>query len=59
MASFVAPTDPNYQVVVGGGRTVYLYGSRNATWVNNGLWYVLQGNDSLSNQQLVQLATSF
>jgi hypothetical protein len=56
--SFVAPADPHYQTVESGGRTIYIYGNHNATWVNAGVWYVIQSNGSLSQHQLVDLATS-
>jgi len=57
--SFVAPTDHNYQTISSGDLRIYLYDQHNATWLSDGLWYILQGNDSLSRQQLIQLATSF
>jgi hypothetical protein len=56
--NFVATSDPGYQTVQAGGRTIYLYGQGEATWVNNGIWYVIQGNGSLSEHQLVELASS-
>jgi hypothetical protein len=56
--SFVAPLDRNYQTADAGGLTVYLYGNGNATWVNGGLWYQVEANGALSNQQLVDLAKS-
>lgn len=56
--TFVAPTDAHYQTVQAAGRTIYLYGNRNATWVDNGVWYVIQSDGSLSDRQLVDLATS-
>jgi hypothetical protein len=55
---FVTPADKNYQTVQAGGRTIFLYGDHNATWVNGGIWYQLQTNGSLSNKQLVDLASS-
>lgn len=56
--NFVLNTTDKYQVVETGGRTIYLYGNGNATWVNGGVWYIIQSNDSLSNQQLVDVAKS-
>ena len=55
---FVAPTDAHYQEAEAGGLTIYLYGNRNATWVNGGIWYVVQANGSFSDRQLIELATS-
>jgi hypothetical protein len=48
----------SYQTINSGGKTIYIYGNRNATWVNNGIWYVITSNNSLSDNQLVQIATT-
>jgi hypothetical protein len=55
---FVASASPQYQTVQSGGRTLYFLSQQQVTWVNSGIWYQVQGNSSLDNQQLVQLATS-
>jgi hypothetical protein len=55
---FVVGTASDYTTVESGGRTIYLYGNGNATWVNGGVWYLVESNDSLNNQQLVDLAKS-
>lgn len=55
--SFVA-NNKDYQSVSLGGRTVYLYGPQNATWVDGGVWYTVETNGALSNRQLVDLAAS-
>jgi hypothetical protein len=57
-ANFVASAGGQYQTVSAGGRTIYLYGQGNATWVSSGIWYIVQSNGSLSDRQLVDLATS-
>lgn len=56
--NFVSTTDKQYQTVNVGGRTVYLYGKNNAAWVNAGIWYQVQSDGSLNDQQLSQLASS-
>lgn len=56
--SFVAPRDPGYQTVMAGGRTIYLYNQNNATWVNGGIWYVIQSDGSLNDRQIIDLAGS-
>ncbi|HEX7633463.1 MAG TPA: hypothetical protein VF401_04015 [Candidatus Saccharimonadales bacterium] len=56
--SFVAPQSSKYQTEEAAGRTIYLYGDGNATWVSNNIWYQVTGVGSLDNQQLVDLATS-
>lgn len=56
--TFVAGNDKDFRVAEDGGLTVYLYGQNNATWVNQGVWYQVQGNGSLSDRQLVEIAKS-
>lgn len=56
--NFVTSTSQDFQAVESAGCTVYLYGNGNATWVNGGVWYIVSSGGSLTNQQLVQLATS-
>lgn len=56
--SFVAPADARYRTVEAAGRTVYFYGEHNATWINGGVWYQVQTDGSLSDSQMVELATS-
>jgi hypothetical protein len=48
----------SYQTLQASGRTIYTYGNNNATWVDHGVWFNVQSNGSLSNAQLVNLATS-
>jgi hypothetical protein len=40
------------------GRTIYLYGDSNATWVNGGVWYEIKGDSLLNSDQLIRIATS-
>ena len=47
-----------YQEIHEAGRTVYLYGQNNATWVDNGVWYQVQSGGSLSDKQLLDIASS-
>lgn len=56
--NFVLKTSSDHQAVQTGGQTIYLYGESNATWVNGGVWYILQGNDTLTNKQLIEIAKS-
>lgn len=55
---FLASNGQQFQTVETGGRTVFLYGQNAATWVNGGVWYRVQTNGTLSDRQLVQLASS-
>lgn len=56
--TYVSKQDKAYQTVEAGGRTIYLYGNGQATWVSNNIWYVVQSHGALSNRQLVDIATS-
>jgi hypothetical protein len=56
--TFVAPIDAHYQTIQASSRTIYLYGDHNATWIDSGIWFVVQTDGSLSNRQLTDLATS-
>jgi hypothetical protein len=40
------------------GKTIYVYEGSNATWVDSGIWYLVEGNSGLSTDQLLNLAKS-
>lgn len=48
----------NYQTYQDKGLTIYVYEGNNATWVNNGVWYTITGQNALSSQQLLAIAGS-
>jgi len=56
--NFVATSGDDYRGFQSNGRTIYIYGKGNATWVNGGIWYQIKGADKLSDEQLVKIATS-
>lgn len=56
--SFVSTKSKTYQTIDAAGRTIYTYGNNNATWVDNGVWYQVNSQGSLTTNQLVQLALS-
>jgi hypothetical protein len=41
-----------------GDKTVYLYGTSNAAWVDNGVLYKIEGNSSLNSSQLLDIVKS-
>lgn len=47
-----------YQTVPNKGKTVYIYDGSNATWVDGGIWYRIEGNSRLNSDQLLNLANS-
>jgi|AntRauTorckE6833_2_1112554.scaffolds.fasta_scaffold03398_2 hypothetical protein len=47
-----------YQAVPSNGKTIYIYNESNATWVDGGVWYNIEGSSSLNSDQLLRLANS-
>jgi len=59
VSSIVVPTQGHdYKKITVAGQSVYLYGKNQASWVSNGIWYQVQGNSSLSTNQIIKLATT-
>lgn len=56
--SIVAQNNSSYQTVLSGGRTVFMYGNNEAAWVDGGILYKVQGNASLTKDQISSLASS-
>lgn len=48
----------SYQTLQDAGRSILIYGQANAAWVSGGTLYHIQGDPSLSNQQLLGIAHS-
>lgn len=56
--SYVANQGRTYQTIDAAGRTLYTYGSNNATWVDNGVWYQVKSDGNLSTNELINIALS-
>jgi hypothetical protein len=56
--AFVNQTADSFETAERAGRTIYIYGDNQATWVSGGIWYQVQTEGSLSSRQLVDLAAS-
>lgn len=56
--AFVEPLDQPFQTYLDNGRTIFIYGSSNATWVDGGVWYQIEGNANLNSDQLIRIASS-
>lgn len=57
--NYVSTLGGNPETVESKGRTIYIYNGNNATWVNGGVRYEINGNNaSLSSDELVAMATS-
>jgi hypothetical protein len=48
----------NYLTFQDKGLTIYVYDGTNATWVNRGIWYTIEGDSKLNTEQLLKIATS-
>ncbi len=59
LASAIVPAEgSNYQELTLSGQSIYLYGNDQASWVSNGILYQVNGNNSLSTNQLLKMATT-
>jgi hypothetical protein len=56
--NFVATSNEDYQGYQSNGRTIYVYGKGNATWVNGGVWYQIKSSGNIPTDQLVKIASS-
>ena len=56
--NFVAKNADDYATFSGQGLTIYLFGANNATWVNHGVWYSIEGASRLSRDQILKIAYS-
>ena len=55
---FITPKTDSYLSVQSQGLTIYLYDKQNASWVNHGLQYVIEGSSRLTRDQIVKIAES-
>lgn len=57
--NYVATKSDSYLALQSQGLTVYVYGDNQASWINDGKWYQLEGSSSgLSQDQIIKMATS-
>ena len=57
--NYVTPKSSKYLALQAQGLTIYMYGNNQASWVNNGNWYRLEGNQhGLTQDQIIKIATS-
>ena len=55
---YVNKITSSYATVSVSGRTVFIYGNAQATWVISGIWYQVQNNGALSQHELLELAST-
>jgi len=59
LTNYLQDSKLNYQAYKENGLTIYVYDGSNATWVDKGIWYTVNGNqNSLSSSQLLEIAAS-
>ncbi len=59
LSSAIVPIEgSHYQKITLDGQNVFLYGNDQAAWVTNGILFQVNGNSSLSDNQILQLATT-
>ncbi|MCA9348175.1 DUF4367 domain-containing protein [Candidatus Saccharibacteria bacterium] len=58
LSSYVSTKTSQVQTYENKGRTIYLYGDNNATWVDGGVWYDIAGDSELNSDQLLKIASS-
>jgi hypothetical protein len=58
LANYVLTTKSRYQTYHDKGLTVFIYNDGSATWVDKGVWYSLNGEGSLSADQILAIAGS-
>lgn len=56
--NFINTSRRTYQTYQDKGKTIFVYDGSNATWVDGGVWYQIEGNSSLNSDQLLRLASS-
>jgi Domain of unknown function (DUF4367) len=58
LSNYVVAENKQYQTYIDRGRTLYIYDGSNATWVDNGIWYQVEGQSDMTTDQLVRIAAS-
>lgn len=58
LSDFVQIGGRQYQIMQDSGKTIYIYDDQNATWLEQGSWYTIEGSGRLNSDQLVKIASS-
>lgn len=58
LTSYVMAQSKQYQTMQDKGRTLYIYDGSSATWVDNGIWYQIEGDSRLTSDQISRIAAS-
>ena len=58
LSKYVKSTNLPFQTYYDNELTVYIYENNNATWIKDGVWFVLKSDGSLTKEQLLSIASS-
>jgi hypothetical protein len=58
LENYVSKQSSDYLTMNSQGLTIYFYNGNNASWINQGLWYSLEGNSNLSREQMLKIIDS-
>lgn len=58
LENYVTKVTDNYLTEQSQGLTIYIYNGNQASWINKGIWYSIEGNTSLSRDQVTKIANS-
>jgi hypothetical protein len=58
LSNYVVAEGKTYQTYLDKGRTLFIYDGSNATWVDNGVWYQVEGDSNMTTDQLIRIASS-
>jgi hypothetical protein len=58
LESYVTANASDHQTIQSQGRTIYIYNGNNATWVDGGVRYNINGNAPLTANDIVKVASS-
>ena len=58
LSKYIKTTNQPYQTYYDSNMTVYIYENNNATWIKDGVWFVLKSDGSLTKEQLLSIASS-
>lgn len=58
LENYVSKQSSDYLTMHSQGLTIYFYNGNHATWINQGLWYSLEGDSHLNREQLLKIIDS-
>lgn len=58
LENYVSRQSERYSIVENRGLTIYVWGGSNASWVDSGIWYSIEGDSLLGTDQLLKIASS-